>query len=223
LPKFEYAKFCSCSFADLTHQGIAPTRQCTDVPCLFLFLTYWGGMIYVGISAHQQGHPAKILHGLDSFGNYCGTVNMRGNVTIDLSDAPNLYYLNPLELLDAANHAHARAVCVPECPSALQHCAPGNFPCSDAENFVCPYYGLSQFAGNVADQLEVLGLDGSGAEDTTWWGALPALQETACVDSALLATILKAVADAFGATESCAGTSRRRRSTPALGLALQSS
>jgi solute carrier family 44 (choline transporter-like protein), member 2/4/5 len=178
-------------------------RHCTDLPCLLLFLIFWGGMGWVGYTAHHEGDPQKILYGLDSYGNYCGMVNNHGNVTIDLTHATKLYYLNPLELLDASNYYYGRAVCVPECPSALRRCTPNDFPCQDPDQFVCPYYGYSQFTDNGADQLDLLDANGGGAEDTAWWDALPGVQETSCVDRSLLERVPQTVVDAFNATGTC--------------------
>ena len=178
-------------------------RHCTDVPCLLLFLLFWGGMGWVGYTATRSGDPQKIIYGLDSFGNYCGMVNTRGNVTIDLTNATKLYYLDPLELLDPSNYYYASAVCVSECPGVAQKCTAGEFPCRDADNYVCPYYGFSQFTANGTDQLGILGPANEGDADTGWWVDLPNLQETQCADPALLATIPEAVSAAFNATGSC--------------------
>ena len=177
-------------------------RHCTDVVCLLLFILFWGGMGFVGFKAFSEGDPQRILYGLDSYGNYCGMLNVKANgTTVDLRHAPKLYYLDPLELLDPSNYYYARTVCVPECPGAMQRCDVGDFPCTDPNQYVCPYYGFSPFTLDGADALGIA--DASGAANTGWWSDLPALNATACVDEALLATIPDFVTQAFNGIGSC--------------------
>lgn len=178
-------------------------RGCTDIVCLLLFGIFWAGMGYVGYTALQEGEPEKILYGLDSFGNYCGMVNTRenGTVTIDLRNAKKLYYLDPLELLDPSNFFYARSVCVEECPTAANVCGSGDLPCTSNEQFICPYYGYSQFGFAGADALGIEATAGLGS--TSWWGNLTATTETQCVDSELLSSIPASVAAVMGTTDSC--------------------
>jgi len=121
-------------------------RSCRDVPCLLIFAAFWAGMLYVAYQGFMLGDPQRIVYGVDSFGHYCGMVNTRvdGNVTtqIDLRNAKKLYYLNPLELLDAENYQYAKTVCVKECPGAAVQCAPTDFPCQSEDQYICPYYSF---------------------------------------------------------------------------------
>ena len=49
----------------------------------------------------------------------------------DLKGKTNLYYLDPLELLDIFNLPFARKICVDECPSEPHTCEGDVFPCPD--------------------------------------------------------------------------------------------
>jgi hypothetical protein len=55
------------------------------------------------------------VYGIDSRGLLCGSNNTYNGSVMDLTDKPNLYYLNALELLDAANIMYAKTVCVASC------------------------------------------------------------------------------------------------------------
>lgn len=52
-------------------------RQCTDLPCLFVFITFWVGLAFVAIYAFMIGNPLRMIHGSDSFGNVCGHSNSK--------------------------------------------------------------------------------------------------------------------------------------------------
>jgi solute carrier family 44 (choline transporter-like protein), member 2/4/5 len=185
-------------------QGMVTTgRGCTDIVCLLIFGFFWAGMGWIGYKALHEGDPQKIVSGLDSYGNYCGMVNTRENGTaiVDLRKATKLYYLNPLELLDPSNYPYARTVCVEECPTAARTCSSEDFPCTSPEQYVCPYYGYSQFAASRGDKLGIF--SSGGFENTKWWGSLLSLNESACVDADVLITIPSSISDDMNATKGC--------------------
>jgi choline transporter-like protein 2/4/5 len=77
------------------------------------------------------------VYGLDSHGLLCGSNNTYKGTVMDLTDKPNLYYLEALELLDPTNLMYARAVCVSECPSAEELCSLSNLPCTNNTQYRC--------------------------------------------------------------------------------------
>lgn len=79
------------------------------------------------------------MYGIDSRGLLCGSNNTYNGSVMDLTDKPNLYYLNALELLDAANIMYAKTVCVASCPTVQEQCAVGALPCTNASQYRCPY------------------------------------------------------------------------------------
>ena len=177
-------------------------RHCTDVLCLFVFVLFWGGMGYVGYRALSEGNPDRILYGLDSYGNYCGMLNVKADgEDVDLRNKTKLYYLDPLELLDTTNYYYAKTTCVEACPTAERVCTLDSFPCTSASHFECPYYGYSQFNDAGTDQL---GIRASGGfENTEWWAELDDYSGSTCVDNDFFSTVPQAVSDAMNATESC--------------------
>lgn len=50
-------------------------RKMTDTMFLFLFVTYWIGMIAVGVLGYRFGKPASLIYGRDSEGRVCGDAN----------------------------------------------------------------------------------------------------------------------------------------------------
>jgi choline transporter-like protein 2/4/5 len=89
------------------------------------------------------------VYGLDSHGLLCGSNNTYKGSVMDLTDKPNLYYLEALELLDPTNLMYARAVCVSECPSTEELCSLSNLPCTNNTQYRC--------AGRLLDCLVVNG------------------------------------------------------------------
>ena len=177
-------------------------RGCTDIICLLLFGAFWGGMGFVGYQAILSGSPERILYGLDSYGNYCGSLNVKDNgMEIDLRKATKLLYLNPLELLDASNYQYASAICVEECPTISTVCNSTSLPCTDSSQYVCPYYAYSQFGKNGSDEMNIA--DSKGPHSTDWWGDLVNYQGDSCVDSAFLSTVPSEVASEMDTASSC--------------------
>lgn len=179
-------------------------RGCTDIICLLLFGAFWGGMGFVGYEAITNGSPERILYGLDSYGNYCGSLNVKDNgMEVDLRKATKLLYLNPLELLDTSNYQYASAVCVEECPSIGSLCNSTSLPCTESYQYVCPYYAYSQFGKNGSDDLNIL--DTKGPHSTDWWGDLENYQGQSCVDSTFLSTVPAEISSEMDTTGSCGG------------------
>jgi hypothetical protein len=102
-------------------QDIAKSRHCTDLPFLALFIAFVTGMVGIGFYSMSEGDPDRLLYPTDSFGNTCGRKNteITGLTTLnnglDMTDYPNLYYVDPTNL-------DAPALCVNECPTAVSTC-----------------------------------------------------------------------------------------------------
>jgi choline transporter-like protein 2/4/5 len=79
----------------------------------------------------SAGDPKRLVYGLDSHGLLCGANNTYKDTVMDLTDKPNLYYLDALELLDPSNLMYARAVCVASCPTADDVCGLSSLPCTN--------------------------------------------------------------------------------------------
>lgn len=92
----------------------------------------------------RTGDPARLVYGIDSHGLLCGANNTYRNSTIDLTGKPYLYYLNALELLDATNLMYAKTVCVEACPGEQQLCGLEDLPCTNNQQYKCPYYRLAE-------------------------------------------------------------------------------
>lgn len=80
---------------------------------------------------HPAGDPRRLVYGLDSHGLLCGANNTYKDSFLDLTDKPNLYYLDALELLNPTNMMYARTVCVASCPTVEDQCAIGSLPCTN--------------------------------------------------------------------------------------------
>ena len=83
---------------------LAIRRYHRDKGWVLIFLLYWIIEIGVAIHAFANGRPSRVIHGVDSYGNICGT----NNELVDLSNKPNLWYPDP---------GATRALCVTACPS----------------------------------------------------------------------------------------------------------
>ena len=82
--------------------GPTRTRHCTDILCLGLIIVAWTAMTIIGIYAIQNGDYRLVLYPMDYDGNVCGT----DYGELDMTDYPNLYYVN----------GYTGGVCVSECP-----------------------------------------------------------------------------------------------------------
>jgi solute carrier family 44 (choline transporter-like protein), member 2/4/5 len=177
-------------------------RWCTDIICLLLFGFFWGGMVFVGYEAIINGEPERIMYGLDSYGNYCGTENvLKDGTTLDLRNANKLLYLNPLELLDSSNYQYAHAVCVHSCPTLNTICNTSSLPCTQNTQYVCPYYTYSDFDKNGTDELGIR--QSKGPASTDWWTDLAAYSGNSCVDADFLTSVPSEIASAMNTTSSC--------------------
>ncbi|GAX82666.1 hypothetical protein CEUSTIGMA_g10092.t1 [Chlamydomonas eustigma] len=158
-----------------TKEGVVVHRKCRDVLCLLLFIAFWAGMFLVCGIAYQQGDINRLVYGVDSYGFTCGQKTTFMGQTFDLSSRPNLYYLNPLELLSVINIPFAKTVCVDTCPSAST-CGISSFPCTDAKAFRCPYYAFTQ-SPNLTGLLP--GVDAASASYYSNLTSISSLQDSA--------------------------------------------
>ena len=78
-------------------------RHCTDVLCLGLIIVMWAVMTAIGIYAINEGDYRLVVFPMDYDGNVCGA-DFNGT---DMTDFPNLYYVN----------SFTGGVCMSKCPS----------------------------------------------------------------------------------------------------------
>ena len=76
------------------------------------------------------GDPNRLIYGIDSYGFTCGSKTEFRNVTLDLSSARNLYFLNPLDLMSITNIPYAKGICVDGCPGDEDVCDFNALPCT---------------------------------------------------------------------------------------------
>lgn len=94
----------------------------------------WCVWAAIHVDILRTGDPRRLAYGIDSFGNVCGAKNSwNGEEGPDFREYKKLYYLNPLDLLNATTFRSARAICVKECPSIQDLCDVDSLPCR-AEN-----------------------------------------------------------------------------------------
>ncbi|KAF8064488.1 CHER1 [Scenedesmus sp. PABB004] len=195
--------------------GVVEGRRCRDVLFLLLFVAYWAGMYVVcgiafaagarrrrqwGAARRAQraraprgapprgraaGDPNRLVYAVDSSGLLCGSVNTVGNTTIDLTDRPNLYYLNALDLLTPSNLPYAKSVCVSACPTAEELCDVGALPCTRNEQYRCPYYRLVE--GGLWGKLAAV----NDTAAVAYWDQLPTATLDSC-DGSFLAVSARA-------------------------------
>lgn len=83
--------------------GPTKNRHCTDVLCLGLIIVMWVAMTIIGVYAITEGDYRVVVYPMDYDGNVCGT----DFGAIDMTDYPNLFYVN----------GYTGGVCVSKCPS----------------------------------------------------------------------------------------------------------
>jgi choline transporter-like protein 2/4/5 len=104
-------------------------RLCAFLACLLHICAadnYWS----------VAGDPNRLIYAIDSRGMLCGSVNTHENTTVDLTDKPNLYYLNALDLLKVSNLMYAKTICVSSCPTPQELCSIGQLPCTRNEQYM---------------------------------------------------------------------------------------
>ncbi|KAG2493603.1 hypothetical protein HYH03_008120 [Edaphochlamys debaryana] len=74
----------------------------------------------------------------------CGSKNTLVNITWDLTNNKNMYYLNPLMLLTASGINYAKSICSTDCPGIAQQCGQSQMPCWNDNQFMCPYYRFAE-------------------------------------------------------------------------------
>ncbi|GFR50844.1 hypothetical protein Agub_g13116 [Astrephomene gubernaculifera] len=136
---------CCCGEDETeTKEGLVINRKCRDVLCLLFFGAFWVGMFIICGIAFRDGQPNRLLYGVDSYGMTCGTKNTLFNLTFDLTDAKNMHWLNPLDLLSSTGLLYAKTVCATSCPGAARVCSSDNLPCYNGTQFMCPYYRFAE-------------------------------------------------------------------------------
>ncbi|GLC34986.1 hypothetical protein PLESTB_001185800 [Pleodorina starrii] len=178
-----------------TKEGFVVKRRCRDVLCLLLFIAFWVGMFLICGFAFKNGEPNRILYGVDSFGMTCGSKNKIFNVTFDLTDSKNMYWLNPLDLLSASGVIYAKTVCSAGCPGVLQQCSVDSLPCTTGSQFTCPYYRFAE------DNLYGL-MSGVPDADITYWEDLASIRNITDPSAISFLTKLKNLGGVFATTAS---------------------
>ncbi|KAK9814774.1 hypothetical protein WJX72_011266 [[Myrmecia] bisecta] len=140
---------------------------------LLLFVGFWIGMVIVGSFAFAQGSSGKALKPIDMFGFSCGAENTWNGTTVDLTDQPFLYVLEPFQLVEQQNLPSTFSVCLPACPSDSDLCNVYHQPCHENAQYRCPYYRLS--GPYLYDHLQYP--EPWGAD---WYGAVATFDGTSC-------------------------------------------
>mmetsp|Transcript_16614 Transcript_16614/g.35931 ORF Transcript_16614/g.35931 Transcript_16614/m.35931 type:complete len:775 (-) Transcript_16614:968-3292(-) len=124
-------------------EGVVIKRKCRDVICLVFFIAFWAGMFIICGLAFAQGDYDRLVYGTDSYGFTCGKKTTFRNATLDLSNRKELYFLNPLALLNVLDIEFAKAVCVESCPKTPV-CDYKSLPCTNGDMYRCPYYRFAE-------------------------------------------------------------------------------
>ncbi|XP_061511125.1 choline transporter-like 2 isoform X4 [Anopheles gambiae] len=98
---------------DPDFKGPLSKRSCTDLPCLFLFVTFLCAWGYVAYYAVQHGDLNRLLVPIDSDGRKCG-------VDSEVRDEPYLVFFNITECakIDVPiSGCSTTQVCVSQCPN----------------------------------------------------------------------------------------------------------
>ncbi|EEB14965.1 conserved hypothetical protein [Pediculus humanus corporis] len=99
---------------DLSGDDKQRIRGCTDVLMLIIFILFWFLLILIAAFALVFGHPKRLTHGYDDFGNICGAENDKiGSLEhsgLDMRQRPYLFYL------DISNIKKSLKICVSKCP-----------------------------------------------------------------------------------------------------------
>ncbi|XP_035919880.1 CTL-like protein 2 isoform X4 [Anopheles stephensi] len=98
---------------DPDFKGPLSKRSCTDLPCLFLFITFLCAWGYVAYYAVQHGDLNRLLVPIDSDGRKCG-------VDSEVRDEPYLVFFNITECakIDVPiSGCSTTQVCVAQCPN----------------------------------------------------------------------------------------------------------
>ncbi|CAG9467592.1 unnamed protein product [Pedinophyceae sp. YPF-701] len=145
-------------------------RRCTDILFLIIFIAWWVGMFVVCGIAFQRGEVERLLYGVDSFGNTCGTN--------DLGDRKKIYWTNNFDLLTFANIKTGVKICINECPEqpaagdqvavTATKCDVAAGTCTGNVNFYCPYRSQARFGMGTASSLSVV-----GELEVQYWDQLP--------------------------------------------------
>lgn len=101
----------------------APSRRCTDCPCLLLFVIVWALMGYVAYIAFHHGNLDRIEYGVDYLGNICGhgvPMNVTADTVTNWANLTSLWY--PVTFNTNTKSFNVRSalklgVCVSQCPS----------------------------------------------------------------------------------------------------------
>lgn len=98
---------------EIAQNGPDKTRRCTDKCWLILFTLCWVVLSVAAVWSFSEGHPSRLIHGYDSFGNICGQKNSKIEGIswsgIDMSDCPYVFHMNPF------NTSYTMKICVQKC------------------------------------------------------------------------------------------------------------
>lgn len=173
-----------CGKEDISDQvGVNATRKCRDVLFLLAFIGFWGGMYVVCGIAFSKGNASRLVYGTDKYGNLCGSKNG----AVDMTSRRNLYYLNPLELLDLTSIPFAKSVCLDTCPGAADTCSFAQLAagsCTATNQYRCPYYAQAEYSLN--GKLTTLSTT-TDAYNTAYYGNLAPHTSATCDNTFLTA------------------------------------
>ncbi|CAL8103002.1 unnamed protein product [Orchesella dallaii] len=119
-----FASCCCCDDDSKSDDGgkehevvIPKPRGCTDCAFLIVYITFCCILLLIGVFAYVYGNPLRLINGMDSFGNVCGTVNENfDNMSLsgqDMTDRPYVFYFS-LKDMDRSTK-----ICVSECPDMM--------------------------------------------------------------------------------------------------------
>lgn len=134
---------CCCSepepHEEYTKDQVGPMqkRSCHDILFLGLFIGFWIGMFYVASQGVKYGNPARLIYGVDYYGNVCGTNNIDRDLipadkAFDFTHKKYLYFMNDVDNIDGKQRGYID-VCVEACPN-VTYLIPNSI-----DEVICPY------------------------------------------------------------------------------------
>ncbi|GFS69730.1 choline transporter-like protein 4 [Nephila pilipes] len=120
---------------DPQFSGPVKSRSCTDIICLFLFVSFLAGWCVVAFFAYREGDPRILVYPTDSEGNVCGYG--------EFQDKPYLFFFDLMKCASPkvlATGCLTPQVCVSECPRET-FLANENLPNADEmkKKLICKY------------------------------------------------------------------------------------
>ncbi|XRB10017.1 choline transporter protein [Pycnococcus provasolii] len=146
-------------------------RKCRDLLFLVCFLFFWAGMLFVASAAFERGRMDRLVYGVDSYGNTCGsTNNWNAHKGPDFTKRKKLYFVDPTDVVstDVSSLLRAKRVCLETCPGKDEYCTPTKLKhadCMSSKLHVCPYYRIS----NMYNHLPEVRKDMWGTNSEALW------------------------------------------------------